>query len=134
MKSFESRLTIFLSYSFIQRARAGALVLVSLHSPEKKTDRPWSKERPSPEKKVTGIEECEIRIALTDRTRSFDVSLEEWKDLYYSTPERSVLIQLQIKLVCGGSLRFISCLFRSTSLRTDEKGRRGRIPSDLRVE
>ncbi len=26
MKSFESRLTIFLSYSFIQRARAGALV------------------------------------------------------------------------------------------------------------
>ncbi len=30
MKSFESRLTIFLSYSFIQRARAGALVLVSL--------------------------------------------------------------------------------------------------------
>ncbi len=31
MKSFESRLTIFLSYSFIQRARAGALVLVSLH-------------------------------------------------------------------------------------------------------
>ncbi len=33
LKSFESRLTIFLSYSFIQRARAGALVLVSLHLP-----------------------------------------------------------------------------------------------------
>ncbi len=33
VKSFESRLTIFLSYSFIQRARAGALVLVSIHLP-----------------------------------------------------------------------------------------------------
>ncbi len=33
LKSFESRMTIFLSYSFIQRAHAGALVLVSLHLP-----------------------------------------------------------------------------------------------------
>ncbi len=35
MKSFESRLTIFLSYSFIQRARARArsFVIVSLHLP-----------------------------------------------------------------------------------------------------
>ncbi len=41
LKSFESRLTIFLSYSFIQRARTrGALVLVSLQAPSPIWSRP----------------------------------------------------------------------------------------------
>ena len=40
MKSFESRLTIFLSYSLIQRARARArsFVIVSLHQRKRELD------------------------------------------------------------------------------------------------